>query len=260
MSPRWERQIEVEWPPPYDLQMPTPRIGLTSYREPARWGVWSEPADLLPANYADAVRHAGGAPLLLPPGGSGAEAEAVVAGLAGLLLAGGSDVDPGRYGAERDEHTGPARSDRDGWELALIAAGRPAGIPILGVCRGLQVLNVSMGGTLVQHLPDVVGHEGHCPTVGVHGRHGVRLAAGRVATAMGPAATVATYHHQAIDRLADGLMAVGWADDGTIEAVEGAAAQPWLVGVQWHPEVDAAGRLFEEFVAACSHAAVRDRI
>jgi putative glutamine amidotransferase len=243
--------------------MPTPRIGLTSYREIAEWGVWHESADLLPASYVDAVRRAGGAPMLLPPGGSPAEAEAVVSGLDGLLLAGGADIDPGRYGAAREGRTGPARPDRDGWELALIAAALPLGVPILGVCRGLQMLNTALGGTLVQHLPDVVGSEIHCPTVGVHGTHDVRIAAdGRVAAAMSEAVSashvsVATYHHQAIERLAEGLTAVGWAEDGTIEAVElpGSPSSPssqWVVGVQWHPEVGGAGALFEHFVAACA--------
>jgi putative glutamine amidotransferase len=235
--------------------MPTPRIGLTSYREIAEWGVWHESADLLPATYVDAVRRAGGAPMLLPPGGLAAEAEVVVSGLDGLLLAGGADIDPGRYGATREGRSGPPRPDRDSWELALIAAALHLGVPILGVCRGLQMLNTALGGTLVQHLPDVVGSELHCPTVGVHGTHDVRIAdSGRVADAMPQSPVcVATYHHQAIERLAEGLMAVGWAEDGTIEAVEmpGSAASPWVVGVQWHPEVGGAGALFEHFVAAC---------
>ena len=232
--------------------MPTPRIGLTSYREVAEWGVWQQSADLLPATYAEAVRRVGGAPLLLPPGGAEAEAHAIVAGLDGLLLAGGSDIDPLRYGAERDPHTGPPRGDRDGTELTLLAAALAAGLPVLGVCRGMQVLNVYFGGTLIQHLPDVVGSEVHCPTVGAHGEHSVRMAdQGRVAAAMGARADVATYHHQGIERLGEGLVAVGWADDGTIEAVE-VAGEPWVVGVQWHPEVSGAGELFEHFIAACS--------
>jgi len=233
--------------------MPTPRIGLTSYRESAQWGVWHASADLVPTSYSDAVRLAGGAPMLLPPGGSAAEAQAVVQGLAGLVLTGGADVDPVRYAAPRDEHTGPARTDRDEWELILIQAAQAAGRPIFGICRGLQVLNVAFGGTLTQHLPDLVGTDEHCPTVGTHGAHDVRIAdSGLVAAAMsGPRVSVATYHHQAIERLADGLIASAWADDGTIEAIEGPGA-PWVVGVQWHPEVAGADALFEHFIAACA--------
>src|SRR6478752_1553096 len=156
---------------------PIPRIGLTTYREPAAWGVWNEPADLLPATYAEGVRVAGGVALLLPPG----DVESVAAaldGLDGLLLAGGADVDPGRYRAVREPATGPARPDRDEWELALTRAALEGDLPLLAVCRGMQVLNVALGGDLHQHLPDVVGSQLHCPTVGAHGRHNVRLAPG----------------------------------------------------------------------------------
>jgi putative glutamine amidotransferase len=240
-----------------------PRIGLSAYRETAAWGVWNEPADLLAASYADAVVRAGGVALLLPPAGVGAPeaaAGAVLDGLHGLALAGGADVDPARYGAARDRHTAPPRPDRDAWELALIRAALARAMPILAICRGLQVLNVALGGDLVQHLPDVVGHDGHCPVPGRHGRHPVRTAPGtRVAALLGPEAEVATYHHQAVGRLGAGLAATGWAADGTVEAVEGieAEAARWVVGVQWHPEVHDGGELFAGFVVACAQ--FRDR-
>lgn len=228
-----------------------PRIGLSCYREPARWGVWDEPADLLPASYARAVSAAGGAPLLLPPG-EPATAAVVLDGLHGLLIAGGADLDPGRYGQPRDEHTDQPRTDRDGWELALLDGALARRMPVLAICRGLQVLNVALGGDLVQHLPDQLGSNLHCPVVGVHGRHPVTLTAGtRLAALLGEQPVVASYHHQAIDRLAPALTATGWAPDGTVEAVELADAG-WVIGVQWHPEVFDGQRLFAAFVQAAS--------
>jgi putative glutamine amidotransferase len=235
---------------------------LSTYRDPARWGVWDEPADLLPTSYARAVTGAGGAPMLLPPG-SPASVRSVLDGLHGLIIAGGADVDPQRYGADRGASTGPAAADRDGWELALVTIALEIGLPLLAICRGLQVLNVALGGDLVQHLPDLVGTDLHCPTVGRHGRHQVELAAGSLlAEVFGPAAEVATYHHQAVNRLGDGLVATAWSADGVIEAAEG-TRQNWIVGVQWHPEVaeyepDSDGvALFETFVQ--SAAGYRDR-
>jgi putative glutamine amidotransferase len=238
--------------------MKPPRVGLTTYREVATWGVWNEPADLLPASYADEVAAAGAVAVLLPPSAPDVRpaADAVLDGLHGVVLAGGADVDPARYGAQRDPHTGAARADRDGWELVLAELAMRRGLPLLAICRGMQVLNVALGGDLVQHLPDSVGHDGHCPTVGAHGRHEVRLApASRIGALLGRQASVATYHHQGVQRLGDGLAATGWAADGTVEAVE-LPGPGWTVGVQWHPEVHDGAALFAGFVAAC--AAYRD--
>jgi putative glutamine amidotransferase len=231
-----------------------PLIGLTTYRERAVFGVWDETADLLPTTYADAIHAAGGVPMLLPPaaafGDLHASAEAAVHGLHGLVLTGGADVDPARYDAERDSHTGPERPDRDSWEIALVAAALRRDMPLLGVCRGMQVLAVALGGTLTQHLPDVVGDESHRPIVGVHGRHDVRLAEGsRIATILGPTADVATYHHQSVDRLPETIVANGWTRDGTVEAFE-VCDQSWAIGVQWHPEVHNGSSLFRAFVEA----------
>jgi putative glutamine amidotransferase len=230
----------------------TARIGVTTYRDTARWAVWDEPADLLPSNYADSVVAAGGVPLLVPPIVTGAAAaDAVLDGLHGLVLAGGADVDPSQYGARRGPNTGPPRPDRDASEALLARAALDRGVPLLAVCRGMQVLNVLLGGTLVQHLPDVVGHEGHCPTPGLHGRHDVSVAEGsRLGALLGSRFGVATYHHQAVADLGRGLVATAWADDGTVEGVE-LQAQGWTVGVQWHPEVVDGGRLFAGFLAAC---------
>ncbi len=231
-----------------------PRIGLTTYREPAAWGVWNEPADLLPVSYSDEVSAAGGVAMLLPPARRAdvdSAARAALDGLHGLALTGGADVDPLRYGAARDPHTGPARPDRDEWEILLAQAALERGMPILAICRGMQVLNVALGGDLVQHLPDTIGSDAHCPVVGEHAKHDVRLVPdSRVGELLGQRATVATYHHQAVDHLGAALAAVGWADDGTVEAVEHERAD-WVVGVQWHPEVRDCGPLFAGFVAAC---------
>jgi putative glutamine amidotransferase len=233
-----------------------PRVGLTTYREQAAWGVWDHTADLLPATYADAVTVAGGVPLLLPPAVAAADgevtaaAESAVAGLHGLVVSGGADVDPARYGASRDPQTGPERADRDSWEIALVRAAMRRDLPLLGVCRGMQVLAVALGGSLVQHLPDVVGDDSHSPTVGAHARHEVRLADGsRIAEWLGERAEVATYHHQAVDRLPDSAVANGWAEDGTVEAFE-VCDRFWTIGVQWHPEVFNGLPLFSAFVDA----------
>jgi len=231
-----------------------PRVGITTYREGAVWGVWGQAADLLPTSYSDAVASGGGVPILVAPAAltdpEGA-ARVVVDGLHGLVLAGGGDVDPARYGADRDPHTGPPRSDRDDWELALAHAALELRVPILAICRGMQVFNVALGGDIIQHLPDVVGHDGHCPVVGRHGRHDVHMTSGsRVADLLGARATVATYHHQAVGRLGESLTATAWTDDGTVEAIEHEGV-PWAVGVQWHPEVHDGSALFTGFVAAC---------
>jgi gamma-glutamyl-gamma-aminobutyrate hydrolase PuuD len=187
---------------------------------------------------------------LLLPSGEPSTATDVLDGLDGLLLAGGSDVDPDRYGAERHLATGAPRPDRDAWELALARAALEHRLPVLAVCRGMQVLNVALGGTLRQHLPDEVGSDLHCPVVGEHGRHDVTTAPGSTAAAMfGERVLVATYHHQSVDVLGADLVATGWAQDGVVEAME-LPGRNWVVGVQWHPEVFAGAALFEAFVAA----------
>jgi gamma-glutamyl-gamma-aminobutyrate hydrolase PuuD len=225
-----------------------PRIGLTSYRSRATFGVWDEPSDLLPSAYSDVITAAGGAPLLLPPTNPGL-ADVVLDGLHGLVLSGGPDVDPARYGAAPDPHTGEPQVARDSWELALAEAALRRGLPLLAVCRGMQVLAVALGGSLLQHLPDAVGNDSHCPTLGAYGRHAVRLAAGsRLGSLLGLRIDVATHHHQAVDVLPAGAVATGWADDGTIEAFEVVDA-PWAMAVQWHPEVDGGDLLFREFVS-----------
>jgi len=208
-----------------------PLIGVSTYLEAgARWGVWELDAALLPAGYPLLVQQAGGLAAMLPPDDP-AYAAAAVARLDGLVIVGGPDVDPSRYGAERSARTGPPAPARDAWELALIDAAMASGTPLLGICRGMQLLNVALGGTLVQHI------DGHVEAVGVFGRHGVKPVPGTLYAEVEPAETsVPTYHHQAVDRLGRGLVASAHAADGTVEAIElpGAA---WVLGVQWHPEM-----------------------
>jgi putative glutamine amidotransferase len=220
-----------------------PLIGVTTYLEPAAWGVWEMPAALLPAGYPRLIQAAGGLAALLPPDDP-AQAEPVVSRLDGLVIAGGADVEPVRYGAEPDERTGPPARDRDAWELSLIRAALASGTPLLGICRGLQLLNVALGGTLVQHL------DGHVGGVGVFGAHTVKPVPGtRYAEIVPEESSVPTYHHQSVDRLADTLVASAHAEDGTVEAVEMSGAG-WALGVQWHPEAGDDMRVMSALVAA----------
>ncbi|QBR75518.1 gamma-glutamyl-gamma-aminobutyrate hydrolase family protein [Microbacterium sediminis] len=229
-----------------------PVIGITTYRERAKQGVWDVRAAFLPEQYMDRVSEAGGAVVLLPPQPDPASAAArVVRGLDGLVLTGGLDVQPELYGAPRHALTDPARADRDDWELALLAAAREAGIPVLGICRGLQLINVAFGGTLVQHLPDQPGGERYRIGGGVFAQLTTQVLAGtRLAAILGPGAFgVHAYHHQGLDRLGEGLVASARMDDGLVYAAE-AAEGSWLVAVQWHPEENAADiRLFEALIA-----------
>jgi putative glutamine amidotransferase len=226
-----------------------PVIGITAYHEPARWGVWHCPAVLVPADYVRQVAGAGGVPVLLPPLAGAVE---VLDRLDALVLAGGADVDPTRYGAARSARTGPAQPHRDDAELALLAGALERDLPVLAVCRGLQLLAVLRGGTLVQHVPDVVGSDAHVPSPGTYGDNHVRIAPGsRLAGLIGTDAIWACHHHQAVAAPGDGLTAVGWADDGTIEAAELDGAW-FVVGVQGHPEVGDDTRLFRGLVAAAA--------
>ncbi|MEV8068819.1 gamma-glutamyl-gamma-aminobutyrate hydrolase family protein [Streptomyces sp. NPDC085995] len=240
--------------------MSKPLIGISTYLETSvRWGVWDQAAALLPAGYHRLVQRAGGLATLLPPDAPDA-AEAVVSRLDGLVVSGGPDVEPARYGAERHPRTGPAHTVRDAWESALIEAALAAGRPLLGICRGMQLLNVVLGGTLVQHLPDEVGHGGHCGPPGVFARHTVKPVPGTLLAATLPGeVTVSTYHHQAVDRLGAGLVAGAHAEDGTVEAVELPTAKAFALAVQWHPEAGEDLRVFEALTAAARRGAARRR-
>ncbi|MDO9498433.1 MAG: gamma-glutamyl-gamma-aminobutyrate hydrolase family protein [Nocardioides sp.] len=231
--------------------MPAPVIGLTTYREPAVWGVWKQPADLLPTQYADAVAATGGLPVLLPPVAGTGAADAVVARLDGLVVSGGADVEPGRYGAEPHPRTAGWRPDRDAWESALLDAAAAVGLPVLGVCRGMQLMAVHAGGELDQHTPDLVGHEQHSPggdefgTVAVSTDPGSRLA-GLVGTTL----EVSCHHHQSV-RTHPGFTAVAHATDGTLEAME-LPGDRFCLAVQWHPETATDVGLLAGLVRAAS--------
>jgi len=226
-----------------------PLIGITSYVEEARWGVWTVPATLLPQRYVDAIHAAGGRALVIPP--SPDAADVVVAALSGLVLAGGSDIDPSLYGAERDPHTEQQRPLRDAGEQALLRAATAADLPVLGICRGMQMMCVTSGGRLVQHLPDAIGSERHRAAPGQYAEHGVRTVPGtRLAVLLGPAATVPSYHHQGVADTGR-LTVSAHADDGTIEGVELPGAR-FALGVLWHPEAGTDFRLFTALVAAAS--------
>jgi putative glutamine amidotransferase len=224
-----------------------PLIGISTYVESARWGVWDTAAALLPRSYVDCVLKAGGVPVLLPSVGLDTSSLAAVDG---LVIAGGADVAPARYGDEPHEKT-VTRPDRDAFEFALVRDAMDRGLPVLGVCRGMQVLNVALGGTLTQHLPEAVGHREHQPAPAVYGRNRIVFADGsRVAGILGAETKAQCYHHQAVARLGTGLRAVGWAADGTVEAVELPGAR-CVFGVQWHPEQDAEDvRLFSALTEA----------
>jgi putative glutamine amidotransferase len=231
--------------------MPAPAIGLTTYREDAAWGVWQQRADLLPAQYAAAVTAAGGVPLLLPPVDVPGAADAVAERLDGLVISGGADVEPGRYDAEPHPRTAGWRPDRDAWEVALLDAAEAVGLPVLGVCRGMQVMAVRAGGTLDQHVPDLVDHEQHSPGGAEFGAIEVTTTPGsRLAGLVGDRLAVSCHHHQSV-RTHPGFAPVARAADGTLEAME-SNGERFCVGVQWHPETAADVGLLAGLVRAAA--------
>ena len=238
-----------------------PVIGLTTYLERATQGVWDVRAAFLPQQYFDAVTASGGIAVLLPPQPGGMDAAGpVLDGLDGLILTGGLDVQPELYGAQRHPLTDPARPDRDEWEIALFRGAEERRMPVLAICRGLQLVNVARGGTLHQHLPEAFGTERYRVGGGVFATNEVAVDEGsRIAELVGtePLA-VHSYHHQGVDRLGDGLVVTARTDDGLVQAFESDGGG-YLVGVQWHPEQNAEDRrLFAGLVAqAAAYAAGR---
>jgi gamma-glutamyl-gamma-aminobutyrate hydrolase PuuD len=204
---------------------------------------------LLPHSYVTAVTRVGACPVLLAQGPT--DPGQLLDMIDGLVITGGPDIDPARYGDERHPKTGLPRIERDEWELTLACFALARRVPFLAICRGLQILNVALGGSLHQHLPDAVGHDGHRPAAGDMGTTVVSLRPGSTfSQILGETATVLCHHHQAVDRLGSGLRPVGHASDGTIEAVECVGHQFGL-GVQWHPEDDPRDdRLFGALAAA----------
>jgi len=223
-----------------------PVIGITSYAQEAKWGAWSLPAALLPLSYVRSVERAGGRPLLVPPVEDAVEE--TLDALDALILSGGADIDPAAYDAEPHPETTITQPDRDRAELALLEGALAREMPVLAICRGMQVLNVLHGGDLHQHLPERLGHAGHRETPGVFSEHEVRLEEGsRMGALLGAAALVKSSHHQGVERVGEGLEVTGRADDGTIEAIEDPAHR-FAIGVLWHPEEGEDKRLFEALV------------
>jgi putative glutamine amidotransferase len=223
-----------------------PIIGITSYVLPATWGVWHDVSTaLIPYDYVAAVTEAGGRAVILPPDETDTD---VLRALDGLVLAGGADVDPSLYGADREPLTDPA-NDRDVAELSLARAALETDFPVLGVCRGMQVLVIAAGGRLHQHLPDVLGHERHRPAPAIYGRLEARLTPGsRIAALIGDDPGIRCYHHQGVADPGT-LKVTGQTDDGLPEAVEDPSKR-FALGVQWHPEVTRDKRLFGALVEA----------
>ena len=237
-----------------EVKSSRPIIGITCYVEEAARGVWeSMPHALLPYNYVAKVERAGGIAVLIPPrvDADAEMARAVVSRLDGLMLAGGVDVEPRRYAAQPHPSVQQARPDRDAFELALAAVTREWDTPVLGICRGMQVMAVAAGGTLEQHLPDLVGHDEHSPAPGVYGSHSVRMVEGTTVSALlGQEFVIPSYHHQSVSSH-PGYLPAAWAPDGTLEAMEHPASR-FRLAVQWHPEAGPDDRLFSGFVQACA--------
>lgn len=240
-------------PVPTLAPMRHPVIGICTGLERVRFGPWHEVAAFTPQSYLRAVQRAGGMALLLAPDPwVTAEPGALLDLLDGLMLAGGSDVGPATYGHQPHPATTGWVPERDAFELALARGAMERDLPVLGVCRGMQVLNVARGGTLVQHLPDVAGLDDHRRTVGTFmgNDHDVALVPGSLAARAAGEALHPTksHHHQGIDRLGNGLMVTGRAtEDELPEAVEDPAKR-FVLGVQWHPEADEASRVIGALV------------
>jgi putative glutamine amidotransferase len=231
-----------------------PVIGLCAAMETATWGVWTTPAHLLPREYADAVQRVGGIALLLPPDPSATEdPDPLLDLLDALILAGGSDMDPAAYGAQRHPATIGVNPERDAFEIALAHRAIERDMPFLGICRGMQVLNVARGGTLLQHLPESHGHEDHRRNPGSFdgADHQVRLAGGSLAARAAGEESHRTlsHHHQGVDAVGDGLVVTGRFElDELPEAIE-LPDRRFVLGVQWHPEADETSRLIAALVS-----------
>lgn len=230
--------------------MRRPLIGITTERELARWDVWDADADLVPAAYADMVVAGGGCPVLVPLR-AGFEDE-LVRRLDGLVVTGGPDIAPERYNETAHESVRGLRPDRDAAELPLLDNFIAARRPVLAVCRGAQLLNVSRGGTLIQHLPDVRDSRNHRGEGSTSIQNVVTLVSGsQIAACLGTTVAATCNHHQALNKLGVGVRVVGRAADGVIEAVELDDSR-FAIGVQWHPEESGDVRLFRALVMAAS--------
>jgi putative glutamine amidotransferase len=229
-----------------------PVIGISAHTGPVHVAVFDITATFASSQFVDGVATAGGQPVLLPPL---PDIDQVMDRLDGLLLLPGPDVDPALYAASPHPLSRGINPARDEAELSLLAAALEADIPVLGICRGAQLLNILRGGTLHQHLPDILGHDRHLPAVDGYGAEPVRVAPSSCLARVAGTdqLIVPCHHHQGIDRLGLGIEATAWSvADDIVEAIE-VAGQEFAVGVQWHAERGGAGPdLFQEFVAACS--------
>lgn len=225
--------------------MGKPVVGITTYLTPASWGVWELDAALVPADYVRGVVRAGGAPLLVPPG---ADVEATLSSVSGIVFTGGSDIDPALYGAEAHPETGGVVRERDDFELSLMRAALERDMPVLAICRGSQVLNVALGGDIEQHVPDRVHANTHKQVNGVFAEHDVSVIGGtRLASLLGDRHDVKSHHHQGFGALGDGLREAARAPDGTVEALEDPSRR-FTLGVLWHPEEGDDMALFDALV------------
>ncbi len=236
-------------------------VGILSAVERVRWAAWEETVVMVPRSYARSIQDAGALAFVLPPDDGAAEApDALLDRVDALLLAGGSDVDPASYGARPHPETKGTWPERDRFELGLVHRALERELPVLGICRGMQMLNVATGGTIAQHLPDDVGHADHRHTPGTYGDHEVRLEEGSLAARAARAKRLAvkSHHHQGTAELGDGVVATGWAEpDGIVEAIELPACR-FALGVLWHPEEDTRSRVVRSLVDA-ARAEVRAR-
>jgi putative glutamine amidotransferase len=223
-----------------------PIIGITTYIEQAAWGVWNKPAALLPATYVRAVEAAGGRPVLLPPMSEATGDTLDV--LDGVLFSGGSDIDPTLYGREPHPETKVIRPERDQGEHQLISDALDRDIPVLAICRGMELLNIARGGTLEQHLPDRTSEIKHKDGSGVYATHEVVIKPdSKLGSILGASVTVRSHHHQAPDVVGETLDEVAWAPDDTIEGIE-MPSKRFVIGVIWHPEEGEDPSLFEALV------------
>ena len=233
--------------------MGRPIIGITGELEAARWRDWIREAVVSPVSYTRAVERAGGTPVVLPPVPA-SSVPTLIARVDGLVLGSGRDVDPALYEEAAHEQTDQPDHRRDRFELLMTRAAIEADLPFLAISRGLHVLNVARGGTLIQHLPDRLGNESHKPDPVKMTLHDVQVSpASKLGRVLGASAQVPAAHHQAINRIGSGLLTVGWTLDQVVEAVE-LQGHKFGIGVQWNPEEGDDLRLFEALVAAAKTA------
>jgi putative glutamine amidotransferase len=228
-----------------------PAIGICAAIETVRWGPWEETVALAPRSYGHAVQRAGGLALLIPPDERAIDdLDQLLDRIDALMLAGGSDIDPAIYGEARHPQTGLIWRERDLFEVAILRRALEREMPVLAICRGMQMLNVARGGTLEQHVPERVGNEDHRKVAGTYGRHDVRLEPGSLAarSAGSEALSVFSHHHQGVGELGDGVVESGWSHgDDLVEAIE-LPGDSFALGVLWHPEEDADSPLISSLV------------